>query len=400
MYFRRSLSVTVWLALCVGGGSVFLACGGGSDDSDGSDAGSDAAEQTDASGTTGSDAGGDAKGSDAADADGDGDGDGGDAGDADAAPSTPKSVDDSYTTNEDIVLSVAAPGLLANDVGTSVVAGTKSTAQGGSVTITADGAFEYQPAADFYGMDSFDYELDGVANSLATVTIDVASVNDAPTISAVSNILLNQPPDQLISNAAWVSWTAGPANESTQKVSFVLTPKGTTPLAFKVAPMVNAATGALEFQVEQNKFGDARYTLEVTDDGGTDRGGKNLVTTDFTISVNTPPSPGDESISANSGLSCVVVEPLLNDTDADGDAFTYRITDVPDSGKLYIFDATKADNFGPQVTFRELMTAPKLCYKPNSRFFVGVDKAKYELVDARGGVSVTEGVMTFTIIEN
>lgn len=367
-----------------------MACGGSSDESNVADAGS----QADASVSTGSDAGDDpadaqvdAKGQDAAD------------GDADAAPPTPKSADDSYTTNEDIVLSIAAPGLLANDVGTSVVAGSKDTAQGGSVTITADGAFEYQPAVDFYGTDSFTYELDGVAGSAATVTIDVASVNDPPTISAVSNILLNRPPAQLISNASWVSWTAGPANESMQNVSFVLTPKGTTPLAFVVAPSVNATTGALEFQVEQNKFGDAQYTLEVKDDGGTDRGGKNLATADFTISVNTPPTLVDDSISSPWGVTCAPIEPTANDSDADGDALEYRVTDIPDSGKLYIFDAAKPDNLGPQVVFRELMTAPKLCYKPNSRFFTGIDKAKYELVDARGGVSV-EGGMTFTIFEN
>ena len=46
-----------------------------------------------------------------------------------------------------------------------------------------DGSFDYTPDLDFNGADSFTYEaVDGVsgAKSLATVTLIVAPVNDAP----------------------------------------------------------------------------------------------------------------------------------------------------------------------------------------------------------------------------
>ena len=52
----------------------------------------------------------------------------------------------------------------------------------GSLTLNADGSFSYSPDPDFYGVDSFTYVAnDGVVDSnVATVTITVVSVNDAP----------------------------------------------------------------------------------------------------------------------------------------------------------------------------------------------------------------------------
>ncbi|MCY0154081.1 Ig-like domain-containing protein [Hoeflea alexandrii] len=58
----------------------------------------------------------------------------------------------------------------------------------GSITIGADGAVNYTPDADFNGADSFTYiASDGLEESAeATVTLDVAAVNDAPEITLPS----------------------------------------------------------------------------------------------------------------------------------------------------------------------------------------------------------------------
>ena len=52
----------------------------------------------------------------------------------------------------------------------------------GTVTLNADGSFTYTPNANFNGTDSFTYTAnDGTADSnVATVTITVTAVNDAP----------------------------------------------------------------------------------------------------------------------------------------------------------------------------------------------------------------------------
>src|SRR5205807_4627271 len=52
----------------------------------------------------------------------------------------------------------------------------------GSLALNADGSFTYTPAADFNGTDSFTYRAsDGsLSSNVATVTITVRPVNDAP----------------------------------------------------------------------------------------------------------------------------------------------------------------------------------------------------------------------------
>jgi large repetitive protein len=94
---------------------------------------------------------------------------------------------DDYSTEEDTPLVVAAAaGVLANDSdadGDSLTAALVSGPANGTLTLNADGGFEYTPNANFNGNDSFVYQAsDGTLTSESmTVTIGVCPVNDAPT---------------------------------------------------------------------------------------------------------------------------------------------------------------------------------------------------------------------------
>ena len=98
----------------------------------------------------------------------------------------PVAVNDAFSTPEDTVLTVAAPGVLGND--TDVDSGDVLTAvlvtgvSNGTLVLNADGSFTYTPAANFNGTDSFTYRAkDGQADSdVATVALAVSPVNDAP----------------------------------------------------------------------------------------------------------------------------------------------------------------------------------------------------------------------------
>jgi VCBS repeat-containing protein len=97
----------------------------------------------------------------------------------------PTAGDDAYTTDEDVALNVAAPGVLGNDSdgdGDPLTAALVSGPSNGGLTLNADGSFTYTPDADFNGSDSFTYVAnDGTQDSnVATVTITVNGVNDAP----------------------------------------------------------------------------------------------------------------------------------------------------------------------------------------------------------------------------
>ena len=115
----------------------------------------------------------------------------------------PVAVDDTFVVDEDGVLN---DELLSNDsdldsdtlqVNTTPVAGPTN----GTVDLAADGTFTYTPDANFFGTDSFTYEVnDGNgATDLATVTIDIEPVNDAPVIVR----------DNLISNGDFSNGLAG-----------------------------------------------------------------------------------------------------------------------------------------------------------------------------------------------
>jgi VCBS repeat-containing protein len=98
----------------------------------------------------------------------------------------PTAGDNSYSTNEDTTLNVAAPGVLGNDTdpdGDSLNAVLDTGPSDGSLTLNSNGSFTYTPDANFNGSDSFTYRAsDGSANSnVATVTITVDPVNDPPT---------------------------------------------------------------------------------------------------------------------------------------------------------------------------------------------------------------------------
>jgi VCBS repeat-containing protein len=103
----------------------------------------------------------------------------------------PVANDDNYTTAEDTALSVPGPGVLTNDNdidGDSFFARSYSGASHGTITLVTDGSFLYTPNANYYGPDSFTYNIEdshGLDSlTFATVNITVMPVNDPATLSA------------------------------------------------------------------------------------------------------------------------------------------------------------------------------------------------------------------------
>jgi hypothetical protein len=109
-----------------------------------------------------------------------------------APPLPPVADDDSFATDEDVPLVVAAAGVLLGDTdlnGGPLTARLVAAPTHGQLTLGADGGFVYVPNPDFSGIDGFTYVAsDGSLDSdVATVTIAVAAINDAPLQLALSN---------------------------------------------------------------------------------------------------------------------------------------------------------------------------------------------------------------------
>ncbi len=94
--------------------------------------------------------------------------------------------DTAYTIAEDGTLTVATPGVLANDTdveNNSLRAVINTLPAHGTLTLGTTGSFTYTPLANYNGPDSFTYFAnDGQVNaaSPATVSITVTPVNDVP----------------------------------------------------------------------------------------------------------------------------------------------------------------------------------------------------------------------------
>jgi uncharacterized repeat protein (TIGR01451 family) len=86
-------------------------------------------------------------------------------------------LDDHFVASLNTPLTIVAPGVLANDIGTpaaTVTVFSGATAQGGTVTIAANGGFSYTPASGFDGIDSFEYTISNALGSdTAQVTIEI-----------------------------------------------------------------------------------------------------------------------------------------------------------------------------------------------------------------------------------
>ena len=91
----------------------------------------------------------------------------------------PVAVDDSYTTPAGQTLTVAAPGVLGNDVNPQPGSMTAVLAAGpahGALALNANGSFTYTPQAGYVGADRFTYRADnGQPSDVATVTITVTA---------------------------------------------------------------------------------------------------------------------------------------------------------------------------------------------------------------------------------
>ena len=91
----------------------------------------------------------------------------------------PVAQNDAYEVTNDAVLTVAAPGVLLNDTDAnndSLAATLVAAPLFGTVTLNADGSFDYFPPANFSGTDSFTYKVnDGSTDS--NVAMIIITVN-------------------------------------------------------------------------------------------------------------------------------------------------------------------------------------------------------------------------------
>ncbi|MEM1177496.1 MAG: ECF-type sigma factor [Acidobacteriota bacterium] len=160
--------------------------------------------------------------------------------------------------------------------------------------LASDGTFQYAPALDFNGVDSFTYRAsDGLATSqVATVTLTVTAVNDPPffALSPSHSAAEDAGPQSVAGFASAIA--PGPADESGQGVSFSVV-SNSNPGLFAAAPALSS-DGTLTYEAAADAVGVATVEVRLGDDGGTANGGVDQSapqSVDITVSaVNDAPS--------------------------------------------------------------------------------------------------------------
>ncbi|HZE73927.1 MAG TPA: cadherin-like domain-containing protein [Gemmatimonadales bacterium] len=191
----------------------------------------------------------------------------------------PTAAADAYSTNEDVPLTVAAPGVLGNDSdpdGDPLTAVKLTNPTRGSVTLNANGSFTYTPTPNLNGPDSFTYAAnDGIQNSnTATVSITVNPVNDAPSFAAGAS--QDTTALQTVSIAGWATNISPGPNETGQTVTFIVTNDNNG--AFIQQPAVDPG-GTLSFQTSV-VLATVHVTVVAQDNLGTQSGPQT-----FTITI-------------------------------------------------------------------------------------------------------------------
>ncbi|MCE2908874.1 MAG: putative Ig domain-containing protein [Burkholderiaceae bacterium] len=261
----------------------------------------------------------------------------------------PVAADDTRTIAEDGMLNDSVAGLVTDVDGSSFTYAIVGETPAGLVFDAATGNYTYTPAANFHGALSFQYKAsDGVADSnVATVSINVTPVNDAPVIELppVLQARTNSPL-QLIREA-------GLRFTDVDATSFTVTLATTGDVPIRLVPdslddlISHSGNGTDTVTLEGTKInvnravdgmildigasGSIDLTVTVSDNGGAGAGGPQTTTASSRIVVTPGAMPQVTTtagpVTFTEGDPGLLVDPGLTVSDSDSGLLTQaRVT--------------------------------------------------------------------------
>jgi VCBS repeat-containing protein len=268
--------------------------------------------------------------------------------------------------------------------------------------VAANGTLTFTPAPDAFGVATVTIHAQdngGTANGGVDVsanqffTITIKPVNDAPSFTKGSDqTKLEDAGAQTV--AGWAtSVSKGPANESGQALTFIVTNNNNA--LFSSQPAIDAS-GQLTYTSAPNANGAATVTVTLKDDGGTDDGGVDTSPSQmFTITI----TPVNDAPTFNVTPPSAVLE------DAGAQSVTNVLTGPSpgpsnESGQMLALTVTNNNNTLFSVQPSIDLSTGTLTYTPAANAN-GSATVTVKLMDnggtANGGVDATTKMFTITV---
>ena len=260
-----------------------------------------------------------------------------------AATGVPIAVNDTYAATEDTLLTVTAPGVLGNDTpATGLTASLLSGTSHGSLNFATDGGFTYQPAPNYFGIDSFSYRASNgsVSSNVATVTINVNAANDAP-VAVNNSYSMAQDGTLTVAAPGVLGNDSDPdGNAITAVVPFGAASNGT---------VTGNANGGFSYTPSAGFTGTATFTYQASDGTLTSA----PATVSITVNPNQAPIAVNDSANTTRNVA-TTINVIANDSDPDGTiaANTVTIVTQPNKGGTVVVNANGTVNYTPKLNFK------------------------------------------------
>ena len=264
------------------------------------------------------------------------------------ANTAPVAVADAYVVDEGATLTVTPTnGVLRNDTdaeGDALTAVLVTSPAHGTLTLNVNGSFTYTHNGSETTSDRFTYQArDGSATSVvATVTLTVTAVNDAPVVTAATFLLPENSADGTV--VGTVTFTDPDAGQSG---TFSLT-GGNTGGAFAINASTGQLTVASGVALDFESTPSFRLSVRVTDNGTPPLSDSASITVNLT---NANDAPTDLTLSSTS----------VAENQASGTTVGRLAAIDPDAGDTHTFSLVagtgSTDNAAFQIVGRQLQNA-------------------------------------------
>ncbi|MFO0871152.1 MAG: Ig-like domain-containing protein [Pirellulales bacterium] len=286
----------------------------------------------------------------------------------------PRATDDVYRVREDSVANTLA--VLVNDLvdsrGVLSITAVGAPSQGGSVRIVGGRSLQYSPAADFAGVETFEYTVsDGLGStSQATVTIEVSNVNENPHLTDDTFTVFEDSTNHLfdvLSNDTGLP-------DVGETLHLEAAGPGSAGGSVTIEGNLVRYTPAADFA------GDETFPYTVTDGNG----GVSIATVTVTVlNLDDPPTATNDAYAINPNTANNPLDVLGNDSIA------------PDAGETLIIASATTPAHGLVAVENDVL----IRYTPDAGY-LGPDSFTYTLRDSSGSESTATVNITVTVVNN